>query len=53
MSLFKLFIADESGSTGIEYAMIGVFMSVMVIGGATTIGTKMNGHFSAVGSGLQ
>ncbi len=53
MKLILRFLKDEHGGTGIEYAMIGVLMSVMVISGATTIGTKMNTNFSAVGSGLQ
>ena len=52
MSLVIRFVEDESATTGIEYAFIGTFMSIAVISGASTIGAKLAGYFSAIAAGL-
>ena len=44
------FLRDESGATAIEYAMIGGIVSVVILLGATTMGTQTNSSFSKLGS---
>ena len=41
MQTIRRFLEDQSGATAIEYSMIGGLVSIMVITGATAIGTKM------------
>ncbi len=41
-SLLMRFVADESGTTAIEYALIGSIVSILIVAGAMTIGTKLN-----------
>ncbi len=45
MSLLGRFISDERGATSIEYAMIGVFMSILCVAGAGAIGDKLQAQF--------
>ena len=52
MSLLKSFLRNESGATAIEYAMIAVFISIVIVTAVTTIGTKLTASFVAVGAGL-
>jgi pilus assembly protein Flp/PilA len=47
-NLFKLFVADESGATAIEYGLIAGLISVVIITAATTLGTKISTDFSKV-----
>lgn len=54
MVRFKQFIRDESGTTAIEYALIATFLSIVIIGGLTTIGTKLSSQYiNTVGSNLK
>jgi pilus assembly protein Flp/PilA len=46
------FLSDNSGATAIEYALIAGFISILIVGGATLIGTHLNTIFSNVASGL-
>ncbi len=46
--LFARFAKDESGATAIEYGLIAALLAVVVIGGATTLGTKINDTFKTV-----
>ncbi len=46
------FARDESGATAIEYAMIGILVSVMVVAGATIIGSKLGGIFQYIADQL-
>jgi pilus assembly protein Flp/PilA len=46
------FLDDRSGATAIEYGMIAGFISIAIIAGATTLGTKLAGIFNAVGAGF-
>lgn len=38
MRLIKRFLADERGTTAIEYAIIGTLVSISIIAGATAVG---------------
>lgn len=46
----KRFLRDDKGATAIEYALIAMIVSIVMVGAATLIGTTLNGTFTAVGS---
>lgn len=50
--LFSRFLKDESGATAIEYGLIAALISVALVAGATTLGTKLNSTFVALGTKL-
>lgn len=52
-SLFKTFAADDSGATAIEYGLIAALISVALIAGATTLGTKLGTMFSGLGGAMK
>ncbi len=37
----KAYRLDERGATSIEYGMIGLFVSILIVVGVTSIGTKI------------
>lgn len=41
----KDFLADTSAATSIEYALIAALISVVILAGATAIGTKLSNNF--------
>ena len=51
-NLFSRFAADQSGATAIEYGLIAGLISVVIITALTTIGTKLNNKFTAIGNNL-
>lgn len=52
ISLMKRFARDDSGATAIEYGLIAALISVALIAGATTLGTKLNATFEGIGGKL-
>lgn len=53
-SLFHRFIADEGGATVIEYAVIASLVSIVIVGGATAIGTKISTlYYDQAAAGLK
>ncbi|MFA1675625.1 Flp family type IVb pilin [Rhizobium mongolense] len=46
--LFSRFLKDESGATAIEYGLIAALISVALIAGATSLGTKINATFNSL-----
>ena len=53
--VFKLpmaFVKDESGGTAMEYALIAAFISVVIVGAVTTIGTTLKGFFQTVAAAI-
>jgi Flp pilus assembly pilin Flp len=44
-ALVLLFIRSDDGQDLIEYVLIGSLVSVVVIAGATALGTQLNGWF--------
>lgn len=52
ITLFQRFAKDESGATAIEYGLIAALISVALIAGATTLGTKLNATFEGIGGKL-
>jgi pilus assembly protein Flp/PilA len=47
-NLFKRFVKDESGATAIEYGLIAALIAVVVIAGATAVGTQLNALFTRI-----
>lgn len=51
-NIFARFLKDESGATAIEYGLIAALISVAIIGGATTLGSKLSTQFTNISSYL-
>jgi pilus assembly protein Flp/PilA len=49
----RVFLADQSGATAIEYALLGSLIAVAIIGALSTLGTKLSSTFSEIGSSLK
>ncbi|MGN6311711.1 MAG: Flp family type IVb pilin [Xanthobacteraceae bacterium] len=47
-NLIKRFANDESGATAIEYSLIAALIGVVLIAGATTLGTSINEKFAYI-----
>ena len=47
-NLISNFVADESGATAIEYALLASLISVAIITAATTLGSNIGKTFNAV-----
>ena len=47
------FLKNEDGATAIEYGLIAALVGVVIITGATTLGTKLNTTFEAVAASLK
>lgn len=47
------FLNDESGATAIEYGLLAALISVMIIGGATLVGTNLAATFGTVGAAVK
>ena len=52
-TLIGSFLRDESGATAIEYGLIAALISVVIIGAATTMGTKLTSTFNRVSTQLK
>jgi pilus assembly protein Flp/PilA len=49
----KKFIANESGATAIEYALIASLIAVAIITALTALGTRLGTTFGEVSSNLK
>jgi pilus assembly protein Flp/PilA len=49
----KAFLANESGATAIEYALIASLIAVAIIGTVTTLGGKVKTVFNEVANNLK
>ena len=47
------FLKNEDGATAIEYGLIAALVGVVIITGATSLGTKLNSTFEAVAASLK
>ena len=45
MARILAFLRDERGATAIEYVMIGSIISIVLISGASQIGTTISSNF--------
>lgn len=51
--LFSKFLADQSGATAIEYCLIAVGLSIVIITAVNGIGSTLNTNFTSVNSSLK
>jgi pilus assembly protein Flp/PilA len=51
--IFCRYVADETGATAIEYALIASLIAVFLIGALAALGTRVSGEFSEVSGALQ
>lgn len=51
--MFKRLLRETGGATSIEYALIAVIVSIVIVSGLTVIGTKLNASFTSASSGLK
>lgn len=42
------FMREEDGVTALEYGLLAALIAVVIIGGATTLGTGLNDLFSGI-----
>jgi pilus assembly protein Flp/PilA len=49
----KSFVANESGATAIEYALIASLIAVFLIGSLSALGSRLSGEFSEVSAALK
>jgi pilus assembly protein Flp/PilA len=47
---FSRFIRNESGATAVEYGLIAALIGVVIIAGATVLGTALNQKFNDIGN---
>lgn len=47
------FLADETGTTAIEYALIASIVSISIVAAASLIGTNLVTKFTEVAAGLK
>jgi pilus assembly protein Flp/PilA len=44
-SMLRRFLAEDSGATALEYAAIGVFVSILILSATKIIGTKLSSAY--------
>jgi len=49
----QLFLADQSGATAIEYALISLLIAVFIVGAVAALGTNLSSEFAEVGAALK
>lgn len=47
-ALIARFLADRSGATAIEYALVGSLISIAIIVGATYLGSQLNTLYESI-----
>jgi pilus assembly protein Flp/PilA len=47
-NFIRNFIADESGATAIEYGLLASLIAVVIIAGASVLGTNINTLFNDI-----
>lgn len=52
MQLVTSFLADERGTTAIEYSVIGVFIALAIVAGARLIGSSIANMIQPIASNL-
>jgi pilus assembly protein Flp/PilA len=51
--LLLRFLRDQSGATAIEYCLIAVGISIVIVAAVNGIGTSLNSKFTSVNSSLK
>ena len=50
---FSEFLDDQSGATAIEYCLIAVGLSIVILAAVNGIGSTLNGTFTSVNTSLK
>ena len=53
MRKLRNFVADQSGATAIEYALMSSLIALALVTALTALGTKLSGEFSEVSVALK
>ena len=53
IQMFRVFLADESGATAIEYGLIAAGISLAIIAAVNGIGSKLNTRFTSINTSLK
>ena len=53
LQLLSRFLRDQSGATAIEYCLIAVGISIVIIAAVNGIGTTLSNSFTSVNSSLK
>jgi pilus assembly protein Flp/PilA len=53
MQTIKNFLADESGATAVEYALIAAGIALATIASVNSVGSKLNLKFSSISTALK
>jgi pilus assembly protein Flp/PilA len=51
--LISRFLSDQSGATAIEYCLIAVGLSIVIIGAVNNIGSTLSSKFVSVNTSLK
>ena len=49
----KNFLADERGATAIEYALIAMGISIVIVSAVNGVGTALSGKFGIISTSLK
>ena len=52
LQILAKFLENEDGATAIEYALIALLISTVIISATTNIGTNLNNIFTRVNAGF-
>jgi pilus assembly protein Flp/PilA len=53
LASFKSFVANESGATAIEYALIASLIAIALVTILGSLGTRLSAEFSEISSALK
>jgi pilus assembly protein Flp/PilA len=51
--LIAKFLADQSGATAIEYSIIAIGVSIVIVASVNSMGTALSGVFSKASTSLK
>ena len=51
--LVSRFLADQSGATAIEYCLIALGISIVIVAAVNGIGSTLNGSYSSLNTSLK
>ena len=52
LTAYTRFVSDQRAVTALEYGMIAALIAAVIVGGVTTIGTKLRTTFTDPGANL-
>ena len=53
MRAFRTFLADDTGATAIEYALIASLLAITLVTVLNNLGTQLSAEFSEISSALK